>query len=329
VSTLYLSPLHALHAGDEAVFVFFILSGLVLGLPLASGRAISWLAYYPKRIVRLYVPVIAATALALAAMTIVPRFADESFSFWINRHAVEASPIRVLKEVFLLFGTGAFNSVLWSLRWEVLFSLLLPLYVLAARRVRRAWILGIAVMLGLSCLGQVISEDHLIYLPLFGLGVILAFALPDLRRAYETWLPLGPVTFFAAALGLSAAWGFPDFIGRHALSVAGCCLIVLAFVFWKPAVRFASGTTIQWLGSRSFSLYLVHEPIVVSAALLFRGSPWWAGSAVAILAALILTEFFFRLVEKPSIRLAGNAGRGASRLAPKHSRATLDPTAGR
>ena len=55
------TPLHLGWAGGEAVLVFFVLSGLVLALPhLREPRRGTWLPYYLKRAVRLYVPVAVA-----------------------------------------------------------------------------------------------------------------------------------------------------------------------------------------------------------------------------------------------------------------------------
>lgn len=70
--------------------------------------------------------------------------------------------------------------------------------------------------------------------------------------------------------------------------------------------------TVQYLGLMSFSLYLVHEPVVVSLRLLTQPmSPWW----VLILAPVVsapLTWMFQRYIEAPSHRLARRTGALAS-----------------
>jgi len=63
------------------------------------------------------------------------------------------------------------------------------------------------------------------------------------------------------------------------------------------------------IGKRSFTLYLVHEPIVVAAAFALGGRP-----SVIVLAAVslpviaIVTEVFYRYVERPTHRLARSLG---------------------
>ena len=65
--------IHALDGlrGVACVVVFFVLSGVVLSIaPLArlrEGRPYDWLGYYPRRVVRLGLPLAAAVALGVVA----------------------------------------------------------------------------------------------------------------------------------------------------------------------------------------------------------------------------------------------------------------------
>ena len=65
----------------------------------------------------------------------------------------------------------------------------------------------------------------------------------------------------------------------------------------------------QWVGRRAFSLYLVHEPLLVAIAFALGASlaPLPFVILVAI-AGLVVCALFFRWVEMPSHRLARNAG---------------------
>jgi peptidoglycan/LPS O-acetylase OafA/YrhL len=61
----------------------------------------------------------------------------------------------------------------------------------------------------------------------------------------------------------------------------------------------------QWLGTRSYSLYLVHEPIVVTIAFALGGRPELVAFLALVLpASLIAAELFWRYVENPSIKAA-------------------------
>lgn len=71
----------------------------------------------------------------------------------------------------------------------------------------------------------------------------------------------------------------------------------------------------HWLGSRSFALYLTHEPLVVSLQNLL----WQLPRAMVIGGiggSLLLAEAFFRLVEKPSHQFSRLVGRRVEALRP-------------
>ena len=66
-----------------------------------------------------------------------------------------------------------------------------------------------------------------------------------------------------------------------------------------------SGGRVQWMGRVSFSLYLVHEPIVVSTAYALGGRPpVWAEMLIAVPVALLVAEGFYRGVEVPTVGFA-------------------------
>ena len=275
------TPLHLLWAGEEAVLVFFVLSGFVLTLP-ATRRSVRWREYYPRRLVRLYLPVWGSLLLAVAVKAVLPSADGPGHSAWVSERAAVRLD-EVWHDAPLVAGTGLLNSPLWSLRWEVLFSLALPLYVLALRRRsgRRAW-LDVAVMVSLIGAGTLVGSPWLRYLPVFGLGVVLAFhhdrlaalgaALDGRRRAGLCWALLGLVV----ATLLTARWvvaGLPfshpllDALASGATILGAAAAVVLA-LRWGSCCRTLERRTGQWLGTRSFSLYLVHEPVIVAAAVL-------------------------------------------------------------
>jgi peptidoglycan/LPS O-acetylase OafA/YrhL len=82
----------------------------------------------------------------------------------------------------------------------------------------------------------------------------------------------------------------------------------------SPWQRVLESPMLQYLGSRSFSLYLVHEPVVVAYAFALHGRPGLIGLlTVALPVALVLSEAFYRLVEQPSLNIARRLGGRATR----------------
>src|SRR3954454_3511925 len=81
---LLYTPLHLVWEGTGAVYVFFVLSGFVLTLP-ALGRGYDWLAYYPQRLIRLYLPVWGGVILAALTILVVPRTSTVSSTWLLAR----------------------------------------------------------------------------------------------------------------------------------------------------------------------------------------------------------------------------------------------------
>ncbi|MCW2982641.1 MAG: acyltransferase, partial [Conexibacter sp.] len=123
----------------------------------------------------------------------------------------------------------------------------------------------------------------------------------------------------AVALALclvSADRWLPDSPAAATLVTAGAALAVLCPLLYASVARSLSTRPLQWLGSRSFSLYLVHFPIVLACAFgLDRpGLPLLA--ATAIPASLLAAELFHRAVERPCHRLAHAATAQIAARAP-------------
>lgn len=83
----YHTPLNLLWAGQQAVILFFVLSGFVL-VELARRMASRgrWVrSYYVQRLVRLYLPVWGAVLLAVLLALAVPRH-TAGLSPWLTIH---------------------------------------------------------------------------------------------------------------------------------------------------------------------------------------------------------------------------------------------------
>ncbi|SFF51156.1 acyltransferase family protein [Blastococcus tunisiensis] len=309
------TPLHLFWAGPQAVYLFFVLSGFVLTLPFLRRPRPSWLGYYPRRLVRLYLPVWASLAVAVGLYFLFPRESRPGASWWINAHDMPLTRDGLQHDLSLLEWTTMLNSPLWSLQWEVYFSLLLPVYVLLAalsRRVRfLAPVLALA-LLGLTALGESTLTAWLVYLPMFGLGTLLAAHREEvgrLLRGMRTWA--WGLLLVVALLLVETSW-LPSPVApmiATPLSVAGAALVVCAFLYSPGAVRVGEFRVSQWIGRRSFSLYLVHEPVLVSLAVVLATTNPAVILGIGLPLAVLASAVFYRLVEAPAHRFSGQVGR--------------------
>jgi peptidoglycan/LPS O-acetylase OafA/YrhL len=327
---LIYTPLHVLWAGTEAVLVFFVLSGFVLALPYVTGKAARWRAYYPQRLLRLYLPLAGATTFAVVIDRAVTRGPQPGVSGWLNIHASRYPASRWFWDAVTLRGVDNLNTAFWSLQWELWFSLLLPVFVVALVWYRR-WPGAKAVLLLAMVLAGAWPGGHwpvlgvslhaaLLYLPVFGLGVIMARErdrLGELGAKVDAWPMPGKAAVGAAFLVLMFAWWAVAADGTHlraeavasALQVAAACLAVGWFAFTRSGERAGTGPIVAWLGRRSFSLYLVHEPIIVTTAFALKSTNPIEVGAIAIPLALAAAELFYRAVERPAHHLARWTGR--------------------
>lgn len=296
------TPLHLLWAGREAVYVFFILSGFVLALPFFGATPQKWVSYYAKRAIRIYLPVWASVILALLAAWVVPRSSAPGLSNWLNAHAEEPY---IVRDLLLLLGTGQLNSPLWSLQWELLFTLLLPVYLLGAVYLRRAWLLGILMLAVFIGAAEASNSAAPVFLPMFGIGVLMA-ARRDLLTDWAARVPVivWHIVVTVSMFLLVMPWLFPGQPGTMGTAAIGGSLMVFTFLGCKAAVTMGNCPLLQWLGIRSFSLYLIHEPVVVSVAFAFHTSNALQVAVVAVPLSLMASELFFRGVERPSLQLA-------------------------
>ncbi|KQZ05144.1 hypothetical protein ASD19_03910 [Microbacterium sp. Root53] len=303
------TPVHVLWDGKFAVMIFFILSGFVLTLPvLKAGIAFRWDAYFPQRLARLYLPVWGALAVAIAAIFLTPRGRNDQTE-WLRRRADPVSFQDVLNSIMQISAGNEILSPLWTIRWEILFSLLLGLFVWVGLHANgQAVVVGCLVLIATGGAWQV---DALMYLPMFLIGVVLAVHRGALHARLghlpgRTWA----IALTAAVLLASSVWMMPPWVpervhdGSIALQATGALIVVAACAFGFPHARVLCSRPVQWLGTVSFSLYLVHETVVVATADLVGPSESSIVLPVAIAASLVAAQLFFLGVERPSHRLS-------------------------
>lgn len=336
------TPLHALWDGQGAVYIFFVLSGIVLALPVLRavnsghpGTSYSWRAFYPQRLIRLYVPVWAAVMFAVATFFIVPRV-GEAASDWIRERPTEVSLIAFLKDMTLVLGNGGLASPLWSLRFEILFSLALPVYIWLARKRTGLLVPKLVASLLVVSLGGYLDNTSLLYFPMFMVGVLAAEELPRLRKIAENIEAMRrPTLVWWAFLGtglvlLNTRWFVllaappPNLANlTSGMMLTGASFIVFVSIGCPPARRILESRAVQWLGTISFSLYLIHEPIVVASGYFFGPDRIPIAIVVAVSLSLMLAPFFYKYVENPSHRLAKRVRQRATSKSTERAGITL------
>ena len=328
------TPLKLLTAGHEAVLVFFVLSGLVVALPAVKRVDFSWPGLVASRFVRLFLPAWASIVVATALMLVVPRVPWQvTGGSWLARQVEDDWRWQnLVAEWSLMISSVPQNNVLWTLRWELAFSLLLPGYLVLAMALRRRWLPTGALAVGLSVAGAVAGIEALTYLPVFFLGTLLAVRLRSFERWSESRAARRVLLGVLAAGGvvLIAEWLLAPVVplgtdGSHALiglSTLGAVGVVTAAAGATGFRGLLERSVPQFLGRISFSLYLVHLPVLASLGFLLGDWNWPLVALIGVPLALLAGWGFFRLVEKPLHRVARNAKRGAAKVIERSVRET-------
>lgn len=310
-----LTPLRIMWAGPEAVMLFFVLSGVVLTLSVTSRANFDWEGYYPSRMIRLYLPVWGAVVLSWLSMTLVPRQQSDTFSRWTNNRPAGYDADMLHHDLAVIYGGGEFGiSPLWSLVWEVRFSLMLPLFIAFVVVGARFWKTKALILIVALGLGAIFGWGEFRYLPMFAIGALLA----AYWRPITTWLEqflrtrrlgllfflvavvLTPARWWAYGLGVDAKFGR----GLELVALIGTIILVLLAVTWSPFRGFLEWRPVHWLGAISFSLYLVHEPIILTVRHLLPNAHIGVVFACAVTAAILVAWGFYHAVEKPATRLS-------------------------
>src|SRR4051794_9261055 len=259
--------------GRFAVVVFIVLSGFSLALsPARHGWRLDSISRFAYRRARRLVPADwAAPALSLAvARLVVPppgRGLPTGKSVVVNGLLVQN-----------IVGAPSPNRSFWSMAVEAQLYVAFPLLLLMVRRFG-AFVMVAAVTLLVAAVGIVgphVSrlDTFVIQSPpdlaaLFAVG-ILAAGIVGASRARRSW-PWGWLALAAAAPVLATIWWRESvwtldhlFWVDLALGPAIACLLAaLATGRPAPLLRLLDSRPIRSLGLSSYSLYLIHGPIVI------------------------------------------------------------------
>lgn len=316
-------PLAVVLNAEGAVQVFFVLSGFVLAGSLERrGGGIGVAQYLVRRVFRIHPPYVAAVLLAwLLGFLYAVAPGGDALTQWQRHMMAVHLPLGRLATTLWFPGDAHLQlPVGWTLQVEMIYSLLLPLMVVAGGWLRGVPLLAVALA-ALMVDGVPRWMDHALD---FSLGLLTFRERATLARLVPTrgWAPavLALLAVCVHTWPLFAGWLMPWgglLLIRHGelpiavMSVGAWMLLVATLLLPQPR-RFLSLPACVKAGRWSYSLYLVHLPVLQTV--LWAWGPTerlGPGSTVALVAvvlalSVILARVGWRLVERPSI-LAGNA----------------------
>jgi len=291
----------------RGVDLFFVISGLCLSLPfLTSERGVGYRRFLANRAWRI-LPAY-WVALVLCALVTGAGFATSK---------IVPQPGELLWDASLLPMMGsAYNGSFWTLaleaRWYFAFPLLLALY----RFNRVAFFLFGAALYAVS-LAIPMSFPDVGTLPCFMLGIVAA----DLYVKGK--VPSGKSLVRIAAIVLPAVLAFDLASSGHNDPFWHFAAFLGTLLALGPAAKRLSWKPLVFVGAASYSIYLVHLPVILLLEKTF-GEAFLIEFAVALV-SLGAGIVFWKFVEAPFLVLA--AKRRKSSKNGVGSGATLAPAA--
>jgi peptidoglycan/LPS O-acetylase OafA/YrhL len=262
--------------GHFAVVVFIVLSGFSLGVgPARSGwRLDSFRGYAHRRAWRILPPYWPALIFSLIVAWTIVRQPDQ----------VAPTGKSVLIYGLLLqdvFGAPTPNGAFWSIAIEAQLYFLLPIGLLILRRLGATALITAVLMpvLLIGVFSPYVPAVHSLtrFTPQFAVGFALGMVAASVvgndrySRYPWHWLALGAlVPAVTMILVKGSVWNVSHYLWVDLALTPAIVLLLAAIATGSPRalVRFLDIRPIRSLGGFSYSLYLVHAPIIVAVALL-------------------------------------------------------------
>lgn len=317
------SPLHFFWSATPAVFLFFVLSGFVLSLPYYSSETnTNYLKFFVKRIIRLYLPCFIIIIISLLLKLLFYRQnALAAFDTWILD--VWKKPInpQMLIKSFLLI-ENSFDGALWTLPIEIKLSLILPFFIYFHKRLNKY--LSVLPVILFPVFYYFLNRTYIFKLwpDLWTIYYFTFFLIGSLickhRHVIISWINSLPLFAFFFVLGVAvftytyqySFWWLPEKyllslkkIEHYLYALSGGVFII--FALSDRIQVLLNSKFFLFIGKISFSIYLIHEVVVVTLAyILCNYLNIDTLISIGFITSVLLAIVFYKYIELPSSVLA-------------------------
>jgi peptidoglycan/LPS O-acetylase OafA/YrhL len=325
------------------VDLFFVLSGFLIGGILLDNRTAKnyFSAFYLRRALRIF-PLYYLLLACFALLATNSTFADGPEFDWLMRDSLPMWAYFGYLQNFVVAERGDMGSnwmaITWSLAVEEQFYLVLPALIYIVSKRALPWILGVLVVVAVFFRIVMFLNHHNAGLPGFVLlpgrwdalfiGVLGAYAVRqrEFLNRIESLLPWLRALVLS---GSAAAFAFlvsGQGIGSVGMTYGGYTIIAITSLGaillalyskrgWINAL--VSMRPIVWLGTVSYGVYLLHQPVSgLVHGLLRQQSPRIDGLAdlavtgIGVAVTLVLASASWRYFEKPLVEIGHSAKYG-------------------
>ncbi|QUJ66499.1 acyltransferase [Photobacterium sp. GJ3] len=276
------------YAGRFGVHLFFIISGFVIFWTL--NRVERPVDFVVSRVSRLYPVYWFAVALTYCVVSV------------MGLPGREVDSVAALANLLMChqwFGIPHVDGVYWTLTVELMFYVwmfglfLIGLLKQAERIFMVVMVADVVVRLSGSDMPPFLSQLLILpYLPMFTAGICF----------YKIWQGLQTNAAYRTLLMCAVILGINYSVSQFAL------MLLIMLSFWLAVIRGALGfltwRPLVFLGTISYSLYLVHQNLGYVVIQLFYGQDWpaVAGMLTAMVLSLLIASLMTYGIEQPVLR---------------------------
>tara|TARA_Y100000591_G_scaffold175125_1_gene151269 strand:- start:4660 stop:6552 length:1893 start_codon:yes stop_codon:yes gene_type:complete len=300
-----------LDGGFVGVDIFFVISGYLITSIILQTRNFNLYEFYLKRLRRL-LPIILLTVLI---SIVVGLFILSP----IHLKRLMTSSLYSIFGIsnFLFFSEAGyfdheklFKPLLhtWSLAVEIQFYFIWPIIILLAKNLYKRNIVYILLLIFISSILLSVlyspRADSFFYFTgfriyEFAVGSILFFVLPKTcpKRSFIYFF-LGLSVIFFSAFFFNSNFSFP---GVYALvPCSGAALVIYSrYSETKNFGKYLKHNIIQFLGSKSYTIYMLHWPFLIFYSYQKMGSISYLEKILLIILIIIFSNFIYKYFEKP------------------------------
>ncbi|SFP91644.1 Peptidoglycan/LPS O-acetylase OafA/YrhL, contains acyltransferase and SGNH-hydrolase domains [Pseudomonas sp. NFPP07] len=296
------NPLISLNVGAFGVALFFLISGLVIPISVASlcGKTLAKTKFAIGRLFRIWPTYIIGLTITLIALEIAARYMGYITSYTAKQVIIQMSLFRDW------FGSSVpLDGVVWTLEVEIKFYLIVLLCwsMISKAKLFPLFALGIATVLAANFYPSNTYKTGVVAALVFPIKYVF-FMMIGVAFNYHHRGLLSLEKLFALTVGMLCVFGYSCFAEGWQIEVIVSYFAAFALftAFYLLARDWSGGPVFDFLANISYPLYACHGAfgIVGMRIMIDQGVGAVLALAIQIVATIILSWIIHKTVENPT-----------------------------